>query len=464
LQELGRAMKQDWDERARRNAKWFINTVRHDQSDAEFDETGRPEVESQILADPVLMQGRDPQALRILEIGCGIGRMTRHLAEAFGEVYATDVSAEMVKRAQGRLRRYPNVRFYETNGCDFAELPSDYFDLAFSAYVFQHVPDREVIRSNIRDVYRLLKPGGIFKFQTSGITAATYEAAPKDTWSGAPFPESEIRRVAREIGAGLISVIGSGTQYCWAMLRKRRPRAATGGSPARYVITQPEIVFYGRSDNPQIKLIPAGGDYAYLTLAVSGLAREEVDANSVSVEIDGREAWPIYVGSVGEDVVAAAGIDDRASLERLTQINLGIPGGMPSGRASVRVRLTSGETSAPITVELLSPQPFTPRVQLVTNASDCGVDVYARGPRSLVRIFASGLDETAGLDNVRVQVGGRMIKPSGVEFLPSNGIYQILAQLPEDIASGATELRLHFGRVQSPAVSIQIQEPGAELK
>jgi len=61
--------------------------------------SNRPlEVERLVRADlPLLTQGVIPR-LRLLEIGCGIGRMTRALAEIFGEVYATDVSGEMIRR------------------------------------------------------------------------------------------------------------------------------------------------------------------------------------------------------------------------------------------------------------------------------------------------------------------------------------------------------------------------------
>jgi ubiquinone/menaquinone biosynthesis C-methylase UbiE len=159
--------------------------------------------------------------MRILEIGCGIGRMTRELANIFGEVYATDVSAEMIKQARTRLEDWTNVHLYETNGLDLAELPSGHFDLVFSAYVFQHVPSAEVIRANLTEAYRVLKPGGVLKFQTNGITAFDFEGTTKDTWIGASFPEAEIRRFAEDVGAQLIGIFGSGMQYCWNAAQAR---------------------------------------------------------------------------------------------------------------------------------------------------------------------------------------------------------------------------------------------------
>src|SRR5262245_12086816 len=122
LQDFAHEMKRDWDERARQNAKWFINSAKLQQSDQEFDATGKVEVERHVQADLALLaQGRDPKSLRVLEIGCGLGRMTRPLAETFGEVHATDVSAEMIRQARGRLHGLTNVHLSETNGLDFAE-------------------------------------------------------------------------------------------------------------------------------------------------------------------------------------------------------------------------------------------------------------------------------------------------------------------------------------------------------
>ena len=220
-------MKRDWDDRARENAKWYINTIKMDQSDDEFDATGRPEVQKFVLADPILTKDCDLKRLRLLEIGCGIGRMTKHLAEAFGEVHGTDVSAEMINQARDRMRDYGNVFLYETSGVDFGELPDDYFDMIFSVYVFQHVPDVSVIHSNIRDACRVLKPGGLFKFQVCGIDHKDFTSMPKDTWTGVAFCEEEIRRAARESGVKLMSILDYGTQYCWVILRKPSPQTST---------------------------------------------------------------------------------------------------------------------------------------------------------------------------------------------------------------------------------------------
>ena len=455
LQDFTHEMKRDWDDRARQNAKWFINTIKFAQSDEEFYGSGKPEVERLILSDMALLtQGRDPKTLRILEIGCGLGRMTCHLTGLFGEVHSTDVSGEMVRQARERLQQHANAHFYETSGVDFTEFPNDHFDIVFSVYVFQHVPSAEVIRSNITDAYRVLKPGGVMKFQTNSITALAYEEVEKDTWAGATYSEADIRRTARELGAHLISIFGADTQYCWTTLRKRQLPTS---SVAQAAITRPQIELYGRADDLQIKQIPTSGDYAYLTLLVSGLVREEVDANNLTVEINGRKALPTYVGAVGENFATALQVESGTPPDHLTQINLRIPSGEPGGKANVRVRLSSDEASPPVMIDLLEPQPVVPKINLVRNEGDGGVDIYARGPKSALVIYVEGLDESADTGNVRVKVGQHILKPRYVGFVPGNGVYQINAQLPADIAPGEVALSVYFGNLESPAKPLDIK-------
>ncbi len=183
------AMKRDWDDRARQDAKWFINTARLAQPEKDFDKDGARDVDRLVVSELALLtQGKDPKQLRILELGCGIGRMTKHLASLFGEVHATDVSGEMINRAKERLTGTSNATLYETNGYDLAGLPENHFDIVFSAFVFRHVPTLAIIQENLRDAYRVLKPGGIMKFHTNSITLFDFEEMEKDTWLGASFP------------------------------------------------------------------------------------------------------------------------------------------------------------------------------------------------------------------------------------------------------------------------------------
>jgi SAM-dependent methyltransferase len=451
LEDFAQTMKRDWDQRALENAKWFINTVKLDQSEDEFDATGANEIRSLILPELVLMTGgRDPKSLRFLEIGCGIGRMTKHLAAVFGEVHATDVSGAMIEQARQRLRGLPNAHLHETNGVDFVALSDDYFDIAFSAFVFQHVPSKGVISSNIREAYRVVKPGGILKLHTNGVEATSYAEKEKDTWAGAAFTESEVRNLARELGAQLISVYGAGTIYCWTTMRK-----PSAGSNERRAVAGPKIEDYARSDDATIKTIPTGGDNAWLSLVVTGLDRDAVDANNLKVVINDRTVTPRYVGRVRPHFEAELSGRFGPALDHLTYVEVGVPAGVAGGTAWAQIKLDSGETSQPFNFPTEEAKP-APIIVTVRNGADYGTDIQARGPKSSLCLFVEGLDETANCDNVRVKAGERIIIPTFAGFVTDIAGYRVDAELPGEIEPGCTTLSLLFNGVASEAVSIEI--------
>jgi SAM-dependent methyltransferase len=220
LEETLRKMRQDWDARARENARYYVATEKQDWTDEEFFRSGELAVEGQLLNDmPNICQGKDPKQMRIIEIGCGAGRITRALSDVFGEVHGVDVSGEMIAQARRSLSDRPNVFLYQNNGKDLDVLPSGPYDFAFSTIVFQHIPSREVIYNYVREVHRLLRPGALFKFQVQGDTSM--ESEPADTWLGVPFSDAQAVEMAEQCGFDPRYRHGQGDQYFWLWFFKR---------------------------------------------------------------------------------------------------------------------------------------------------------------------------------------------------------------------------------------------------
>jgi SAM-dependent methyltransferase len=214
LQDQLAKMRNDWDRRASENARYYVNTAREDWTDEDFYASGQEAVQGYILNDMGnICQGKHPKDMRVLEIGCGAGRITRSLARVFGEVYAVDVSREMVREARKAVYGFSNVYIAQNNGMDLSVVPGKKFDFAFSCLVFQHIPSREVIQSYVREVYRLLRPGCLFKFQLQGSEKA--EAKPDDTWVGVPFSEEQVTTMASECGFEPRYRAGAGSQDFW---------------------------------------------------------------------------------------------------------------------------------------------------------------------------------------------------------------------------------------------------------
>jgi SAM-dependent methyltransferase len=87
------------------------------------------------------------------------------------------------------------------------------FDFAFSFMVFQHIPNRRIIESYVREVHRLLRPGGLFKFQVQGSPSA--EPDPEHSWVGVSFSERDARKLAEATGFEMRYQHGAGDQYYW---------------------------------------------------------------------------------------------------------------------------------------------------------------------------------------------------------------------------------------------------------
>src|ERR1700674_3587430 len=126
---------------------------------------------------------------RAAEIGCGVGRMTRMLSKIFGHVTGVDISEEMIRQARQNTADLDNVDLVLGDGCTLAGLPGESYDFAFSFIVFQHIPAYSVMASYCREVFRVLKPGGLFTFQAQGYTDLSREEL--DTWVGHPISERE---------------------------------------------------------------------------------------------------------------------------------------------------------------------------------------------------------------------------------------------------------------------------------
>ncbi len=212
---VSRRMRRDWDRRARDNAFFYVDTANSDWSEQDIFESGRRIVAENVLNDMEnICRGNSPDRMRVLDIGCGVGRITKALAETFQEVHGVDISGEMVVRARDLLSGTPNARVHQNSGSDLRVLGDLDFDFVFSFVVFQHIPDRSVIESYVREVARVLKPGGLFKFQVQGRpTARRYH---RNSWFGASIEsEQQARRLAERHGLEARYFHGASTQYFW---------------------------------------------------------------------------------------------------------------------------------------------------------------------------------------------------------------------------------------------------------
>lgn len=104
----------------------------------------------------------------VLDLGAGIGRIARAIAPHCRRVILADVSAVMLRRARRALRGVPNADFVKTSGRSLTSVPTASIDVAYSFLVLQHI-EREDMICYLRELWRVLKPGGLFRFQVPNL-------------------------------------------------------------------------------------------------------------------------------------------------------------------------------------------------------------------------------------------------------------------------------------------------------
>ncbi len=102
---------------------------------------------------------------KVLDIGCGVGRVEYSLHKYVDYLVGVDISYSMVRLAKKNIS-YPNTRFYENNGKDLRLFKDNSFDLIFSVIVFQHLPTT-VLENYLKESYRVLTDNGGLIFQIS---------------------------------------------------------------------------------------------------------------------------------------------------------------------------------------------------------------------------------------------------------------------------------------------------------
>ena len=112
---------------------------------------------------------------RILDFGCGIGRMETYLAPHCREIHATDISSEMLAQARRRLASVPNVHLHQLEGPDLSMFADNFFDFAFAMLVFHHVAKADTYLV-LREFGRVLRPGGRFFANFPNLLCERYAA------------------------------------------------------------------------------------------------------------------------------------------------------------------------------------------------------------------------------------------------------------------------------------------------
>jgi SAM-dependent methyltransferase len=232
----GDSMGAFWDDRAREDPFYFVdNSGEYQQADLDrFWAVGEQQLDELLEA----VEARIEPGQTVLDVGCGVGRLTRVLARRAAHVYALDVSAEMLAKGRELNGELGNVTWQQNDGTSLQPMTDESMDAVVSHVVFQHIPDAAITLGYVREMGRVLRPGGWAAFQISNdpeLHAPRYRPPPRwkvllgmaprgqrnPRWLGAHVEVEDVREAASQAGMEVAAVRGEGTQFCYVKTVRR---------------------------------------------------------------------------------------------------------------------------------------------------------------------------------------------------------------------------------------------------
>lgn len=199
--------------------------------------------------------------MRLLDVGCGPGSITRGLAErvAPGQVIGVDIAAEVLPASDLPNLEYQTASVYELPFSDAS------FDVTYAHQLMQHLSRPG---DALREMLRVVKPGGMVAVRD--VDWGTVSYAPADPWIDR-FIEVHIKTWRRNGGephmgrrlpalfhvAGLADAQITAAVWCYA---KRAEKMEWGQSYAERLLTSPmgaRAVEYGFATRADLEAMAA---------------------------------------------------------------------------------------------------------------------------------------------------------------------------------------------------------------
>ncbi len=117
----------------------------------------------------------DLQGVRVLDVGCGEGMVTRAVASRGADVIGVDPTARLIAHARTAEESTPTgARYAVDDGCSLATVPDASVDWVTAGLSLHHVPD---LTAAVRAIHRVLAPAGRLAFTIPHPCFETPDAA-----------------------------------------------------------------------------------------------------------------------------------------------------------------------------------------------------------------------------------------------------------------------------------------------
>lgn len=217
---LFKRVEQTWERFGKEDPHWSVLSAEQfrkekiDASLAEFYESG--ELDAELIDHTLSRNGLTIKNVdSCIEIGCGLGRITKWLSGKFKYIYAYDISDNHLRLAREHQKEnnIPNVDFRKLSSFQqLKEFPTT--DFLFSIIVLQHNPP-PIIAYLIKELLSKLNPSGFALFQVPTYLD-NYSFNVKDYLNSSPaadtlemhvIPQKVIFELAEEANCRVIEVI-----------------------------------------------------------------------------------------------------------------------------------------------------------------------------------------------------------------------------------------------------------------
>lgn len=170
-------IQKNWEGFANDDPMWAIcirpdkrkNGWEHD----DFFTTGQKQI--QLLLNELNAKQISFNTTHAMDFGCGMGRLSRALADTFENTVGVDISFKMVELARNTNHSIQGLSFVQNDKIPFEQFDSDRFDFILSYITLQH-NDPEISAQLLSELCRVLASGGLLVFQLP--------SEPDNSWIG----------------------------------------------------------------------------------------------------------------------------------------------------------------------------------------------------------------------------------------------------------------------------------------
>jgi len=399
------------------DASYYVAYGRRSQSDAEFlaAATG---VVNELEVELGRLKAEERGSWRALEIGCGSGRLMRAMSRHFLEIHGVDVAADAIQQARQNLQDLPHAQAREIHGTSLEDFADHSFNFVYSFALFPYIPSRELVLAFLREIHRVLRPGGLARLQFNGS-------------GGAGFSSHDLLEFAQAHDFQVLALDGVATQSMWMTWRKQPDGWAAGLEQQIAALGEALPVKIHKITNAYSfePVAPCRGRFAVISIRAENLPADA-----------GLNHLRATIGN-SQGTIASIGAVERSGWQR---IRVDLPELEATGLLPVQLFWLDRPLSEPATLRVIPPGPSIPRV-------------IAAPQRVENRRVALMLEEIARPFDIEVWMGGHPVED--VEKIctdPRPQRYQVNFRLPEEVGPGLHHIKLNIGRRKLPPVPVVV--------